>query len=93
MDATRPAPHGGDAYRREARGGRRAVDPTCAGASDGSVTAIYNRYGYVREMRLVFEQWATDLTADGSKITVLPREPFAAARIPESTASRSEEAA
>jgi integrase len=32
------------------------------GHSDGSVTAIYNRYGYVREMRRVLEQWANDLT-------------------------------
>lgn len=32
------------------------------GHSDGSVTAIYNRYGYVREMRRVLEQWADDLT-------------------------------
>ena len=63
------------------------------GHSDGSVTAIYNRYGYVREMRLVLEQWASDLTANGSKITVLSREPFAVARIPESAASRSEVAA
>jgi integrase len=33
------------------------------GHSDGSVTAIYNRYGYVREMRAVLQQWASDLTA------------------------------
>jgi integrase len=33
------------------------------GHSDGSVTAIYNRYGYVREMRRALEQWANDLTA------------------------------
>jgi integrase len=26
------------------------------GHADGSVTAIYNRYGYVREMRAVLEQ-------------------------------------
>lgn len=32
------------------------------GHSDGSVTAIYNRYGYVKEMRAVLEQWASDLT-------------------------------
>ncbi|HEY6454890.1 MAG TPA: hypothetical protein VIY90_06345 [Steroidobacteraceae bacterium] len=32
------------------------------GHSDGSVTAIYNRYGYVREMRRALEQWANDLT-------------------------------
>jgi integrase len=33
------------------------------GHSDGSVTAIYNRYGYVKEMRRALEQWANDLTA------------------------------
>ena len=32
------------------------------GHSDGSVTAIYNRYGYVREMRRALEQCANDLT-------------------------------
>jgi integrase len=32
------------------------------GHSDGSVTAIYNRYGYVREMRKALERWADDLT-------------------------------
>jgi len=34
------------------------------GHADGSVTAIYNRYGYVKEMRAVLERWAADLTAD-----------------------------
>lgn len=33
------------------------------GHSDGSVTAIYNRYGYVREMRRALEMWANELTA------------------------------
>lgn len=33
------------------------------GHSDGSVTSIYNRYAYVREMRQVLEIWANDLTA------------------------------
>jgi hypothetical protein len=33
------------------------------GHADGSVTAIYNRYGYVKEMREVFERWATGRTA------------------------------
>jgi integrase len=33
------------------------------GHSDGSVTAIYNRYGYVREMRRALEQWGNDLTS------------------------------
>jgi integrase len=31
------------------------------GHADGSVTAIYNRYGYVKEMRAVLEQWAGEL--------------------------------
>jgi integrase len=31
------------------------------GHADGSVTAIYNRYGYVKEMRSVLTQWADDL--------------------------------
>ena len=31
------------------------------GHSDGSVTAIYNRYGYVREMRACLEGWANEL--------------------------------
>ncbi len=35
------------------------------GHSDGSVTAIYNRYGYVREMRRALEAWATELLSDG----------------------------
>jgi integrase len=33
------------------------------GHSDGSVTAIYNRYGYVREMRRALEHWANNLTS------------------------------
>jgi integrase len=33
------------------------------GHSDGGVTAIYNRYAYVREMRRVLEIWANDLIA------------------------------
>lgn len=37
------------------------------GHSDGSVTAIYNRYGYVKEMRAVLAQWAMDLTGDASR--------------------------
>jgi hypothetical protein len=31
------------------------------GHSDASVTAIYNRYGYVREMRACLEGWANEL--------------------------------
>jgi integrase len=34
------------------------------GHADGSVTAIYNRYGYVKEMRAVLERWANDLTGE-----------------------------
>jgi hypothetical protein len=34
------------------------------GHSDRSVTSIYNRYGYVREMRRILENWATALTTD-----------------------------
>ncbi len=34
------------------------------GHSDGSVTAIYNRYGYIREMRAVLERWASELTGE-----------------------------
>lgn len=34
------------------------------GHSDGSVTAIYNRYGYVREMRRALVKWANELTSD-----------------------------
>jgi integrase len=33
------------------------------GHSDGSVTAIYNRYGYMKEMRRVLELWVKELTA------------------------------
>ncbi len=32
------------------------------GHSDGSVTAIYNRYGYVKEMRAGLDAWARELT-------------------------------
>jgi integrase len=32
------------------------------GHADGSVTAIYNRYAYVREMRKALERWADELT-------------------------------
>lgn len=34
------------------------------GHSDGGVTAIYNRYGYVREMRRALVKWATELTTE-----------------------------
>jgi integrase len=32
------------------------------GHTDGSVTAIYNRYGYMKEMRAALEAWARELT-------------------------------
>jgi hypothetical protein len=35
---------------------------TSPGHSDGGVTAIYNRYGYVKEMRAGLEAWARELT-------------------------------
>jgi hypothetical protein len=34
------------------------------GHSDSSVTAIYNRYGYVKEMRKVLMQWTGELLID-----------------------------
>src|SRR5688572_31514131 len=36
------------------------------GHSDGSVTAIYNRYRYVKEMRRTLETWANELTAEAA---------------------------
>jgi integrase len=39
------------------------------GHSDGSVTAIYNRYAYVKEMRRVLEIWANDLTRPTARET------------------------
>jgi len=41
------------------------------GHADGSVTAIYNRYGYVKEMRAVLEHWAMELTAGDSQVTTI----------------------
>ncbi len=32
------------------------------GHTDGSVTVIYNRYAYLREMRAALEAWARELT-------------------------------
>jgi hypothetical protein len=34
------------------------------GHADGSVTAIYNRYGYVKEMRTALEQWVEELARE-----------------------------
>ena len=39
------------------------------GHADGSVTAIYNRYGYVKEMRTVLENWARELTSVEANVT------------------------
>src|SRR5262249_47721292 len=41
------------------------------GHADGSVTAIYNRYGYVKEMRAVLEEWARDLISESETATEL----------------------
>jgi integrase len=50
------------------------------GHSDGSVTAIYNRYGYVKEMRGVLERWAAELTrVDNRNVTSAPSAIAAAA--------------
>lgn len=38
------------------------------GHSDGSVTAIYNRYAYVKEMRRQLEIWADDLVARPARL-------------------------
>ena len=46
----------------------------------GSVTAIYNRYGYVKEMRAVLEHWAKDLTTDKTKVPVLHQKALESAR-------------
>jgi integrase len=43
------------------------------GHADGSVTAIYNRYGYVKEMRAVLDEWAADLTVESEPVTELNR--------------------
>ncbi len=62
------------------------------GHSDGSVTAIYNRYGYVKEMRAVLEQWAMDLT-DESKVASMRQKSRASSGAPQTIASAIEEAA
>ena len=38
------------------------------GHSDGSVTAIYNRYAYVKEMRRLLEVWAKDLISRPTRL-------------------------
>jgi integrase len=61
------------------------------GHSDGSVTAIDNRYGYVREMRAVLQHWASDLAAH-SNVTSL-RQNTADSRGSAQSVSSAEEAA
>jgi integrase len=52
------------------------------GHADGSVTAIYNRYGYVKEMRAVLEEWAADLTVEFERVIELKRSPSQQRRLP-----------
>ena len=53
--------------------GREQFIKRVLGHSDGSVTAIYNRYGYVKEMRPVLEHRAMDLTTRESNVMSLHR--------------------
>ena len=46
-------------------GGEQLIEKVL-GHSDGKVTAIYNRYGYVKEMRKVLTQWTGELLTDKS---------------------------
>jgi integrase len=52
------------------------------GHADGSVTAIYNRYGYVKEMRAVLEEWAADLTAESEPVIELKPSPTKQRHLP-----------
>jgi integrase len=63
------------------------------GHVDGSVTAIYNRYGYVKEMRAVLEQWARDLTSKEKRVTGGGPRPMGITRARRDAASIAEEAA
>lgn len=63
------------------------------GHADGSVTAIYNRYGYVKEMRAVLERWAEDLTTDEANISKLHIMSSESLRATQSRALPAEEAA
>jgi integrase len=63
------------------------------GHADGSVTAIYNRYGYVKEMRAVLERWAEDLTADEIEIMHVRQKSTTALRSARADAARTDEAA
>jgi hypothetical protein len=59
------------------------------GHADGTVTAVYNRYGYVREMRDALERWANELTAGvdlTSKVIDLENVRLAKRAIPRSEA-------
>jgi hypothetical protein len=61
MDSTRFA---GEPLRRTwpkiGNGGEELIRRVL-GHSGGSATAIYNRYGYVKEMRAALEQWSGEL--------------------------------
>jgi len=46
-----------NADRGTARVGGEQLIKRVLGHTDGSVTAIYNRYGYVKEMRAVLARW------------------------------------
>lgn len=63
------------------------------GHADGSVTAIYNRYGYVKEMRAVLEHWAMDLTAGESNVTNLRAKALEPSRATYAASLSGEEAA
>lgn len=41
------------------------------GHADSSVTALYNQYGYVREMRRALELWANELTSDSAPLPTI----------------------
>ena len=62
------------------------------GHSDGSFTAIYNRYGYVREMRAFLEQFASDLLTTDSSVTTFRNNPADSRHPAQSAASPEEEA-
>lgn len=63
------------------------------GHADGSVTAIYNRYGYVKEMREVLEHWATDLTTGESNVTTVRAKALESSRAANVASLPAEEAA
>ncbi|MGH2346122.1 MAG: tyrosine-type recombinase/integrase [Chloroflexota bacterium] len=57
--------------------------------SDGSVTAIYNRYGYVREVRQALERWRTILRRMGLQgRELLRRYPAAKSRVAKTRTGR-----